>query len=80
MSIGTAAVSPFVVLPTVARAVYDVSGAGDTVTAVTATCLAAGATVAEAASMANHAAAIEVGKTGVATVTPAELLDHVGAG
>jgi len=61
-------------LPTVARSVYDVSGAGDTVTAVLAMALAAGATVVEAALLANHAAGIEVGKAGVATVTPDELL------
>ena len=60
-------------VPTVARAVYDVSGAGDTVSAVVAVALAAGATPAEAAILANHAAGIEVGKAGVATVTPAEL-------
>ncbi len=63
-------------VPTAARAVYDVSGAGDTVTAVVALSLAAGASVAEAAMLANHAAAIEVGKLGVATVSPEELLDH----
>jgi D-beta-D-heptose 7-phosphate kinase/D-beta-D-heptose 1-phosphate adenosyltransferase len=63
-------------LPTVARAVYDVSGAGDTVTAMIAVALAAGAAIEEAALLANHAAAIEVGKAGVATVTPAEILAH----
>jgi D-glycero-beta-D-manno-heptose-7-phosphate kinase len=61
-------------VPTVARSVYDVSGAGDTVTAVLAVALAAGATVQEAAILANHAAGIEVGKAGVATVSPDELL------
>jgi D-beta-D-heptose 7-phosphate kinase/D-beta-D-heptose 1-phosphate adenosyltransferase len=61
-------------VPTVARSVYDVSGAGDTVTAVLAVALAAGATVVEAALLANHAAGIEVGKAGVATVNPDELL------
>ena len=64
-------------VPTVARGVYDVSGAGDTVTAVVAVALAAGASVAEAAILANHAAAIEVGKAGVATVSPEELRAHV---
>lgn len=64
-------------VPTVARSVYDVSGAGDTVTAVMAVALAAGADVPEAAILANHAAAIEVGKAGVATVSPQELLDHM---
>jgi rfaE bifunctional protein kinase chain/domain len=60
-------------VPTVARSVYDVSGAGDTVTAVVAVALAAGATPIEAALMANHAAGVEVGKAGVATVSPDEL-------
>lgn len=67
----------YVRVPTVAREVYDVSGAGDTVTAVLATTLAAGATVPEAAILANHAAAVEVGKVGVATVSPEEILQHV---
>lgn len=66
-------------VPTAARGVYDVSGAGDTVTAVVAVVLAAGGSVEEAALMANHAAAIEVGKPGVATVSPEELLEHVRA-
>ncbi|MDA0329988.1 MAG: bifunctional ADP-heptose synthase [Gemmatimonadetes bacterium] len=64
-------------VPTVARSVYDVSGAGDTVTAVVATVLAAGGSVAEAAVLANHAAAVEVGKVGVATVTAQEIRDHL---
>jgi D-beta-D-heptose 7-phosphate kinase/D-beta-D-heptose 1-phosphate adenosyltransferase len=62
-------------VPTVARSVYDVSGAGDTVTAVVAVALGAGATVPEAAVLANHAAGIEVGKAGVATVSTSELLE-----
>jgi D-glycero-beta-D-manno-heptose-7-phosphate kinase len=61
-------------VPTVARSVYDVSGAGDTVTAVLAVALAAGASIIESALLANHAAGIEVGKAGVATVSPQELL------
>ncbi|HST59079.1 MAG TPA: PfkB family carbohydrate kinase [Longimicrobium sp.] len=60
-------------VPTVAREVYDVSGAGDTVTAFLAVSLAAGATIEEAAVLANLAAGIEVGKPGVATVTPDEV-------
>jgi D-beta-D-heptose 7-phosphate kinase/D-beta-D-heptose 1-phosphate adenosyltransferase len=64
-------------VPTVARSVYDVSGAGDTVIAAVAVALAAGATVAEAAVLANHAAGIEVGKAGVATVSPDELREVV---
>jgi D-beta-D-heptose 7-phosphate kinase/D-beta-D-heptose 1-phosphate adenosyltransferase len=64
-------------VPAVARSVYDVSGAGDTVTAVVAVALAAGATVEEAAVLANHAAGVEVGKAGVATVSADELLHAV---
>jgi D-glycero-beta-D-manno-heptose-7-phosphate kinase len=65
-------------VPTEARSVYDVSGAGDTVTAVLAIALAAGADIVEAAILANHAAGIEVGKAGVATVSPDELRDVFG--
>jgi D-beta-D-heptose 7-phosphate kinase/D-beta-D-heptose 1-phosphate adenosyltransferase len=57
-----------------AREVFDVSGAGDTVTAWAGTALAAGGTPMEAAEIANLAAGVEVGKRGVATVTPAEVL------
>ncbi|NJD09187.1 MAG: D-glycero-beta-D-manno-heptose-7-phosphate kinase [Gemmatimonadetes bacterium] len=64
-------------IPAVARSVYDVSGAGDTVTAVVAVALAAGASIQEAAVLANYAAAVEVGKAGVATVSAAELLQAV---
>jgi D-beta-D-heptose 7-phosphate kinase/D-beta-D-heptose 1-phosphate adenosyltransferase len=63
----------YVRVPTVARSVYDVSGAGDTVVATVAVALAAGASVEEAALIANHAAGVEVGKAGVATVAPGEL-------
>lgn len=68
-----------VMVPAVARAVYDVSGAGDTVSAVLAAALAAGATPAEAAILANHAAGIEVGKAGVATVAPDEIRSSIDA-
>jgi rfaE bifunctional protein kinase chain/domain len=61
-------------VPTMAREVYDVVGAGDTVTAYLATMLAAGATVSEAALIANFAAGVEVGKLGAATVTAEEVL------
>lgn len=64
----------------VAREVYDVTGAGDTVVAVLALCLAAGAELAEAALYANHAAGLVVGKVGTATVAPDELLDRLGQG
>jgi D-beta-D-heptose 7-phosphate kinase/D-beta-D-heptose 1-phosphate adenosyltransferase len=60
-------------IPTTARDVYDVVGAGDTVTAYLATSLAAGATAYEAAVVANYAAGVEVGKLGAATVTPSEI-------
>ena len=59
---------------TVAREVADVTGAGDTVIATLALGLAAGATLAEAAQLANHAAGIVVGRFGPATVSPEELL------
>jgi rfaE bifunctional protein kinase chain/domain len=58
---------------TVARAVFDVTGAGDTVVATCALALGAGATLEEATILANHAAGIVVGKLGTATVTSAEL-------
>lgn len=61
-------------IPTLAREVFDVSGAGDTVTAWVGTALAAGASVREAAQIANYAAGVEVGKSGVATVSPTEIL------
>jgi len=62
-------------IPTTAREVYDVVGAGDTVTAYLATILAAGGTPAEAAVIANFAAGVEVGKLGAATVKTAEVLE-----
>lgn len=61
-------------LTATAREVSDVTGAGDTVIATTAIALAAGATLAEAAWLANEAAAIAVGRFGAATVSPEELL------
>jgi rfaE bifunctional protein kinase chain/domain len=61
-------------IPSIAREVYDVSGAGDTVTAWLGTALAAGASLSEAAQLANYAAGVEVGKPGVATVSPEEVL------
>lgn len=64
-------------VPAVARAVYDVSGAGDTVTAVVAAVLGAGGTVEEGAILASHAAGVEVGKAGVVTVAPEEIIESV---
>jgi D-beta-D-heptose 7-phosphate kinase/D-beta-D-heptose 1-phosphate adenosyltransferase len=61
-------------VPTTAHEVYDVVGAGDTVTAFLAVMLAAGATVREAAVVANYAAGVEVGKLGAATVSAEEVL------
>ncbi len=61
-------------IPAVAREVADVTGAGDTVVATLALALAAGATLADAAGLANHAAGLVVGKFGVATVTQDELI------
>lgn len=66
-------------IPTTAREVYDVVGAGDTVTAYLATMLAGGATVAEAAVIANFAAGVEVGKLGAATVSVDEVLEAFDA-
>jgi rfaE bifunctional protein kinase chain/domain len=60
--------------PTRARAVFDVSGAGDTAIAVFTLALSAGAAPADAAELANCASGIVVGKLGTATVTPAELM------
>jgi rfaE bifunctional protein kinase chain/domain len=60
-------------IPTYAREVYDVSGAGDTVVSVLALALAGGATIEEAAVLGNLAAGVEVGKRGTATVTPEEV-------
>ena len=60
-------------IPTQARAIYDVTGAGDTVIGVFSVCLAAGATFREAAEIANYAAGIAVGKVGTATVSREEL-------
>jgi rfaE bifunctional protein kinase chain/domain len=61
-------------IPTYAREVYDVSGAGDTVIAVLALALAAGARIEEASILGNLAAGVEVGKRGTATVSPDEIL------
>jgi rfaE bifunctional protein kinase chain/domain len=61
--------------PSITREVFDVSGAGDTVTAWIGIALAAGATVIEATWLANLAAGVEVGKRGTATVSPSEILE-----
>lgn len=60
-----------------ARSVFDVSGAGDTVIANFAAAISAGATILEAAIIANKAAGIVVGKSGTATVSPGEILASI---
>ena len=61
------------IAPAVARQVFDVSGAGDTVIASFTMAIIAGASPAEAAVFSNHAAGVVVGKIGTATVVPHEL-------
>ena len=61
-------------IPTRAREVFDVSGAGDTVISVFTLAIAAGATRRQAADIANHAAGIVVAKVGAAAVSPDELV------
>jgi D-beta-D-heptose 7-phosphate kinase/D-beta-D-heptose 1-phosphate adenosyltransferase len=60
-------------IPTRAREVYDVAGAGDTVVAAFAAALAAGSNHIAAAQLANFAASVVVAKVGTATATPAEI-------
>lgn len=67
-------------VPAVARSVYDVSGAGDTVTAVIAATLAAGGGMEAGAILATHAAGVGVGKAGVVTVAPDEILESIAHG
>lgn len=64
-------------IPTVAREVFDVSGAGDTVLAALAAGMASGMAIAEAARFANIAAGIAVSKLGTSTVTPEEIVNAV---
>lgn len=63
-------------IPTEAREVFDVSGAGDTVIAVFSAAISTGADWQDAAMLANAAAGVVVGKMGTATATPAEVLRH----
>lgn len=67
-------------LPAAATAVYDVTGAGDTVIAVYTACLAAGAAHLEAASLANHAAGLAVRELGTVAVTLDQLRAALPAG
>jgi len=66
-------------MPTLAREVFDVSGAGDTVVAAFALARASGADHAGAVTLANKAASVVVGKFGTATVTPEEILQDTDA-
>ncbi len=64
-------------IPTFARSVYDVSGAGDTVISLLTLAMISGATLVEAALLANFAAGVEVGKPGTATVSLEELEQYM---
>jgi len=70
----------FLNFPAVAREVFDVTGAGDTVIAVLTLAVASGASIAEATSLANYSAGIVVGKLGTATLSVTELRASVGLG
>lgn len=65
-------------LPTQARQVYDVTGAGDTVIGTLALALSTGASIKNGAILANHAAGIVVGMVGTATVSPEQLSEVLG--
>ena len=65
-------------IPTVAQEVFDVTGAGDTVIGSLTLAVTAGASVGEAAVLANHAASVAVGKLGTAAATVEELLASIG--
>lgn len=66
-------------IPTRAREVADVSGAGDTVIATLTTMLAAGASLKEAAALANIAGGIVVGEVGIVPVRPEQLMSEIEA-
>jgi D-beta-D-heptose 7-phosphate kinase/D-beta-D-heptose 1-phosphate adenosyltransferase len=67
-------------LPTVAREVYDVTGAGDTVVSVVAAALAAGADYPDACRLANHAAGVVIREVGTSQCTPEDLLRSLADG
>ena len=64
-------------IPTVAKEVFDITGAGDTVIATASLALLSGSNILEAAILSNAAAGIVVGKIGTATVTAEELLSSL---
>lgn len=66
--------SPYII-PTKAKSVFDVSGAGDTVISVLAMCLSVGLSFKESSEIANAAAGVVVGKRGTSTLTLKELID-----
>ncbi|WP_298771554.1 bifunctional D-glycero-beta-D-manno-heptose-7-phosphate kinase/D-glycero-beta-D-manno-heptose 1-phosphate adenylyltransferase HldE [uncultured Shewanella sp.] len=66
-------------IPTVAKEVFDVTGAGDTVISALATSLAAGSELEQACAIANMAAGIVVGKLGTSTVTRLELIEALSS-
>jgi D-glycero-beta-D-manno-heptose-7-phosphate kinase len=66
-------------VPTVAKEIYDVTGAGDTVISALTLAMASGIDLPAAAVVANYAAGIVVGKVGTATVTPEELKKAISA-
>lgn len=66
---------PYLSIPARGRALFDTTGAGDTVVAVIATSLAAGATLIEAAQIANAAAGIAVGRIGTTSVAPSDITE-----
>ncbi len=67
-------------IPTFAREVYDVTGAGDTVIATFTLCRSAGMKLKEAAIFANHAAGVVVGEIGTAVVTPQNIITSINMG
>jgi len=77
MAAFTKGVSKSLLIPTFAQDVYDVSGAGDTVIAVCALAIAAGATLEESAILGNLASGVEVSKRGTATVSVDEIRNQL---
>lgn len=67
-------------LPTMARDVYDVTGAGDTVIATATASIIAGASLEEAAIIANHAAGVVVAEVGTAVAKPEQIIESMGVG
>ena len=65
------------IIPTAAREVFDVSGAGDTIIASLTLALSAGFSFSRSAEFANLAAGVVVGKVGTATANPHEILEHL---